>query len=238
LPPRPEDSARQVASGPNPRRARGWRGETACAGAARFVAVTTIAVASLTRAHPAVAQVGLGAERYEVTITPPKRPGTEKAVDEAAMPAPASKAAPKPAAAGTADGVLGAGKANETPGAVAAPGASGSKPAASASGAKPAASPPVATASAKAEVDPSLPQRTLQVGAFRQRDRAQSMRDKLAASFPDVTIVEVQSGGETLYRIYVGRMPRGASLDELRRRVVAAGYPAFDVTAPPVSADD
>lgn len=208
------------------------RGRVACAGAARLVAAVSMAAfASLAWTPPAAAQVGLGAERYEVTITPPKRPGSEAPVDEGTAPGAPTQATP---GAGTANDVPGARTANETLGAVAVPGA----PEAPASDAGAATAAPAATASAKARVDPNLPQRTLQVGAFRQHKSAQAMRDKLAAAFQDVVIVEVQSGGEALYRVNVGRLPRGAGLDDLRRRLVAAGYPAFDVAAPAVSAGD
>jgi cell division protein FtsN len=78
----------------------------------------------------------------------------------------------------------------------------------------------------------------LQVGAYRQRSSAIAMRDKLVTAFQDVAIVEVQSGGEALYRVNVGRLPRGAALDEVRRRLIAAGYPAFEVPAPSVPASD
>ena len=74
--------------------------------------------------------------------------------------------------------------------------------------------------------------RTLQVGAFRARKSAASLHDALAPSFKDVAILEVQSGGEPLYRVNVGRMPHGPALDDLRRRLVAAGHPAFEIAAP------
>jgi len=189
-----------------------------------FAMVLAFAIAAWTA--PAFAQSGTGAERYEVTITPPKRPGTEAAVDEAATPG--ASATPQAARdAANPDEVLGAGE------------AAGDAP----------ASPPAAAATAPAVTRPeptpetvraekNLPLRTLQVGAYRQHKSAVTMRDKLAATFQDVAIVEVQSGGEPLYRVNVGRLPRGAGLDDLRRRLVAAGHPAFDVTAPSVPASD
>jgi cell division protein FtsN len=184
--------------------------------------VAALAIASLALSQPVLAQVGLGAERYEVTITPPKRPGSETA-PAATPPGAAAETAPKAAGADT-DPVLGAGAPSE-----AAPST------APAPDAKAGAVSPNATASAEARVNPNLPQRTLQVGAFRQRKSAESMRDKLAATFADVVIVEIQSGGEALYRVNVGRLPRGPGLDDLRRRLVAAGYPAFDVAVPAAS---
>lgn len=73
--------------------------------------------------------------------------------------------------------------------------------------------------------------KTMQVGAFREYDRADSLRETLAASFQDVIIVTVQSGGEPLYRVNVGRFPHGPELDAVRRRLVSAGFPAFEVAA-------
>ncbi len=167
----------------------------------------------------ALAQVGLGAERYEVTITPPKRPGSAPA---------ASATEPAAAAADTT------------------PSAARAAPAVSDSAVQPAPSPGGnAAATASAALDPALaraaanaPPHTLQVGAYRQSASASSLRDKLTASFADVNVVEVQSGGEPLYRVYVGRLPHGAALDEVKRRLVAAGYPAFEVPAPGASAPD
>lgn len=190
---------------------------------------------------PAVAQVGLGAERYEVTITPPKRPGSEPA--EASPPAAPSPSANETLGALDAPGPANSGGASASADSKAAPkpkadaGAAGSSAgaAAAAAGSAPAtvgAAGGSDKAPQVARVEANLPQRTLQVGAFRQRSSAVAMRDTLAASFPNVAIVEVQSGGEVLYRINVGRLPRGSALDDLRRRLAAAGHPAFEVPAP------
>src|SRR5690349_21420866 len=55
----------------------------------RLVALACLVAMS---ASPAIAQPATGAERYEVTITPPKRPGTEApvAAEPAIVPAPAA----------------------------------------------------------------------------------------------------------------------------------------------------
>lgn len=172
-------------------------------------------------ALPAVAQVGLGAERYEVTITPPKRPGTEAPVDAEAGSAAESAPAAGPAASlppTDPDNVLGA--------APAAAGSAATAPAPSAAATDPSSARPAANA----------PLRTLQVGAFRQQQRAADLRDGLAPDFRDVQVVEVQSGGEPLYRVIVGRQPHGPALDDLKRRLTAAGHPAFEIPAPPASA--
>jgi cell division protein FtsN len=175
-------------------------------------------------ALPASAQVGLGAERYEVTITPPKRPGTEAPVDaeagQAETAAPAGPAASMPPT--DPDNVLGAAPAAPP----VAPRSSATAPAPSAVAADPSSARPATNA----------PLRTLQVGAFRQKQSAADLRDGLSSNFQDVQVVEVQSGGEPLYRVIVGRQPRGPALDDLKRRLTAAGHPAFEVPAPPASA--
>ncbi|HYB99273.1 MAG TPA: SPOR domain-containing protein [Candidatus Limnocylindrales bacterium] len=73
------------------------------------------------------------------------------------------------------------------------------------------------------------PLRTLQVGAYRQRSSADAMSERLGDAFGEVQIVEVDSGGEKLYRVRVGRLPAGPALNELKSRLLAAGYPAFEV---------
>lgn len=178
-------------------------------------------------AAPSLAQIGLGAERYEVTITPPKRPGTEAPVDAegTADPAPAATAPPE-----TGEAVPAADTASRE---AAAPSGSAA-PAAPAIAAASGAPLPKAPAAAKPASD--LPQKTLQVGAFRHKDSAADLREALVAGFQDVSIVEVESGGEPLYRVIVGKQPHGPSLDDLKRRLAAAGHPAFEVPAPPASA--
>jgi cell division septation protein DedD len=169
----------------------------------------------------ALAQIGAGAESYEVTISPPKRPGSAPVADGEA---PASDATGEPRASVPAgDGAAGT-PASAAP-AANAPAAGTATPAASVARAAPVAK-------------PSGPPRTLQVAAFRQHDRAESLRDELAESFPDVAILEVSSGGEPLYRVNVGRLPKGAGLDELKKRLAAAGFPSFDVAAPTAPAND
>lgn len=176
------------------------------------VATATLVVGAT--AGDALAQGGPGAERYEVTITPPKRadsdagdettappPGAAEAAAAAAL-SPAT-AAPAAKAAPSTDNVLGATEA-----------------------ARPAAPPSTALAS------PNAPLRTLQVGAFRQQASAEALRDQLAPTFQDVAIVEISSGGEPLYRVNVGRLPKGPELAALRKRLADAGFPAFDVPMP------
>lgn len=162
------------------------------------------------------AQGGAGSERYEVTITPPKRPGTEAAGEAAQPPAtpdaavdagPAgSPAAPAAAAkaAPSADNVLGAGE-------------------------------PAAAAAVPGRAPANAPLRTLQVGAFRQQASAEALREQLSPTFEDVAVVEISSGGEPLYRVNVGRLPKGPELTALKKRLADAGFPAFDVPLPKTS---
>ena len=60
---------------------------------------------------------------------------------------------------------------------------------------------------------------------------ATALRQELAG-FPDVQVSEVSSGGEPLFRVTVGRLPKGKALDELKRRLSAAGHPVFEIAAP------
>jgi len=164
-----------------------------------------------------------GEQRYEVTIAPPHRPGTPMpkssvdkdeddtgAVEDETAPEDSGAESVAPNEAGVAD----------TPAQSAPASAAGDKPA--------------ATASAKANVSktPAAPRTALQVGAYRQRASAEKLRETLSASFSDVTIVETTSGGEPLYRVRVGRIPRGPAVDDTKRRLLAAGYTAFEVALP------
>ncbi len=179
-------------------------------GAAALTAICCMTAAS------AFAQAGAGAERYEVTISPPKRPGSEKAED-AAAPAVAGETAP-------------ASSGETAPSAVAATGSSAGASAPAAAPTAPAAPAPPDPATVRATAN--LPLRTLQVGAYRQRSRAESLQETLSPTFEDVDIVEVQSGGEPLFRVNVGRLPRGPGLEDLKKRLAAAGFPAFEVLVP------
>jgi cell division protein FtsN len=181
------------------------------------------AAAIMLAAGDSLAQAGAGAESYEVTISPPKRPGSEPAPDaSAAAAAPGTEAA---AVAPASEGAAG------SPDAAALP--SSSAPAAGVP-----AAPASVAKSAPVAAKPTGPPRTLQVAAFRQHDRAETLREELAGEFPDVAILEVSSGGEPLYRVNVGRLPKGAQLDELKKRLAAAGFPSFDVAAPAPPASD
>ena len=93
----------------------------------------------------------------------------------------------------------------------------------------PTATAPAPAAAASQAAKPVGPLRSLQVGAYRQRRSAEAMSEKLGDAFGDVQLVEVDSGGEKLYRVRVGRLPAGPALNDLKSRLLAAGYPAFEV---------
>lgn len=178
-------------------------------GCAALLVAVTAAGAMTCGARDAFAQAGAGAERYEVTITPPKRPGSEAPAAPVVAPMPSPEAAaPPPSLEGS--------------GAESAPAAAAAKSADSSAA-------PAKNEVAAVPATPSGPPRTLQVGAFRQQDSAEALRKHLSGAFPDVEILEVRSGGEPLYRVNVGRIPKGPALQDLKRRLAEAGYPSFDV---------
>ena len=55
----------------------------------------------------------------------------------------------------------------------------------------------------------------LQVGAFRNRENAVQLRDRLAKRFPPVSIREYDSPDGLLYRVFVGRIPDEAAARQL-----------------------
>jgi len=163
-----------------------------------------------------------------VTITPPKRPGTEQPVVEgpsAGNGAGAPEgAADDPDAEAATNRAAPASSGADSGGTKHAPAAIDAGSAAAVS----AVQPPTASASV-----PVGPPHSLQVGAFRRQRSADDLQRKLAANFPDVVVVEVLSGGDPLYRVYVGRVARGPQLDALKRELLAAGHASFEVAAPP-----
>lgn len=181
------------------------------------IASVLVALAAGTVLSVTMAATGTAAEpreprgneqRYEVTIAPPRRPGSN-----AVQASGENQSTTGAAGDQHRDGAAGAG--TDTP-------QTSSQPAA-------------ASASGRAE-DPTVtetdgPRLALQVGAFRLRPSAEKLRDTLAASFRDVIIIDTTSGGEPLYRVRVGSLPKGPALDDIKRRLLAAGYPAFEVAA-------
>ena len=96
---------------------------------------------------------------------------------------------------------------------------------------------PPATDTATARVTPqpedeSGARISLQVGAFRERSSADSLRDKLAQQFKDVYVSTIHSGGEPLYRVRVGKFKAPEDTLTIKDRLQAAGYASFRVSEP------
>ena len=68
---------------------------------------------------------------------------------------------------------------------------------------------------------------TLQIGSFSQRQNAQELRDRLAQSYPDVTITPLQIKDTTYYRVQLGTFSNHAAAEEQARQVTQAGYPVI-----------
>ncbi len=85
--------------------------------------------------------------------------------------------------------------------------------------------PPLAGPSA-----PAPPFISLQVGAFRDIHSARSMERALLTSFPEVYISTIDSGGEPLHRVRVGRFRTPEETLRLKQQLQGAGYPSFRVT--------
>jgi len=193
-------------------------------------AAFTAAVALATLgAFPAAAEQRepKGAEqRYEVTIAPPHRPGSE--TPQAIAPDnETGLAQPDRGSNSNSDAAQDTSAADEAPSLsdpAASPPPTG-QPESSRNAAGPTQAAPATAAKAEG------PRLTLQVGAYRLKRSAEKLRDTLAATFRDVTILDTTSGGEPLYRVRVGKLPKGPALEDIKRRLLAAGYPAFEVAA-------
>ncbi len=68
---------------------------------------------------------------------------------------------------------------------------------------------------------------TLQIGSFSQRQNAQELRDRLAQSYPDVTITPLQVKDTTYYRVQLGTFANHAAAEEQARQVTQTGYPVI-----------
>ena len=75
------------------------------------------------------------------------------------------------------------------------------------------------------------PAESLQVGAFRELRSAADMKARLQKHFEDVYISTVESGGEPLYRVRVGRFQNRRDTLHMTQLLQAAGYPSFRVKA-------
>jgi type II secretory pathway predicted ATPase ExeA len=75
------------------------------------------------------------------------------------------------------------------------------------------------------------PAESLQVGAFRELRSAADMKARLQKHFDDVYISTVESGGEPLYRVRVGRFRSNGDTLHMMQLLQAAGYASFRVKA-------
>ncbi len=58
---------------------------------------------------------------------------------------------------------------------------------------------------------------------------ANALRTNLSRSFPDVYISTIDSGGEPLHRVRVGRFGTAEESLPLKQRLQSMGYPSFRV---------
>lgn len=65
---------------------------------------------------------------------------------------------------------------------------------------------------------------TLQLGSFSQLENARRLRDRIAASFNDVSIAPLKSSDLTYYRVQLGTFSSRADAEARAREVVQAGY--------------
>jgi type II secretory pathway predicted ATPase ExeA len=75
------------------------------------------------------------------------------------------------------------------------------------------------------------PTESLQVGAFRELRSAADMKARLQKHFGDVYISTIESGGEPLYRVRIGRFRTNVDTLHMIQLLQAAGYPSFRVKA-------
>jgi cell division septation protein DedD len=167
-------------------------------------------------------------ERYDVTITPPLRPGSEPVASLSpgrALGLDAGRGAPAAAPEGDAGEDTRAARHSIEGGWTTTPSAP------TAGAAAPKSEPKDSAASATGPATTTVDRhKVLQVGAYRRYRSATDLQDKLLKSFDDVFVSEANSGGEPLYRVRVGTGTSAASLDELKSKLVASGYSCFPVT--------
>jgi rare lipoprotein A len=68
---------------------------------------------------------------------------------------------------------------------------------------------------------------TLQLGSFAQLQNAQSLRDRLAKSFADISIVPLAVNEMTYYRVQMGNFSERTAAEEKARAIAEAGYPVI-----------
>ena len=70
---------------------------------------------------------------------------------------------------------------------------------------------------------------TLQLGSFSQLENAQTLRDRFAQDYADVTIAPLQTRDATYFRVQLGTFSNRAAAEERARRVSQAGFPVIIV---------
>ena len=68
---------------------------------------------------------------------------------------------------------------------------------------------------------------TLQLGSFSQLENAQQLRDRLAKSFPDVSIVPLQMKNATFYRVQMGKFSDREVAEEQAKQLTQSGFPVM-----------
>jgi rare lipoprotein A len=68
---------------------------------------------------------------------------------------------------------------------------------------------------------------TLQLGSFSQGENAEQLRDRLAKSYADVTIVPLEAKDVTYYRVRLGTFTNRATAEERARQLAQAGFPVI-----------
>ena len=73
---------------------------------------------------------------------------------------------------------------------------------------------------------------TLQLGSFSQLENALQLRDRLAQSYSDVTVVPLRTNDATYYRVQIGTFSDRSAAEEQARRVARAGLPVIIMEKP------
>jgi rare lipoprotein A len=68
---------------------------------------------------------------------------------------------------------------------------------------------------------------TLQLGSFSQIENAQQLRDRLASSYAEVSIVPLQAKDATYYRVQLGTFSNRNDAEERARQLSQAGLPVI-----------
>ena len=66
---------------------------------------------------------------------------------------------------------------------------------------------------------------TLQLGSFTQLENAQTLRERLARSYSDVSIIPLQTKDTTYYRVQLGNFSNRADAEKRAHQVAQAGFP-------------